>query len=362
MPIREYGVWVAYPISYEAERGADDGQSPHISLFFNETADAGQGRNKAAINVKSVTSESRLVYWFVRDFRAPILDNLQGLDVGFHALPSSERGGLDYIRGNLMTFEQGTLVRHDVEGRDNDIIDYMSPILDQAIAAKAKVYLFGEPFPNGIHDVHMNQGNEGKFKRDNGVWQDGGIVFQFPDGHFEAIFLAFAVQKIHTDDSTGNAVGTVDFAALLTGSRATPRPQPQPQPTPTPQGPTDGDAPEQPQPQPVLDGAVIIRAALINPIGPDQATEDQPETVYLHNKTSSPIKLDGWTVVNRQGQTQDLDGVVPALGDKAVLVARCPLSNKGGTISVLDSAGLKVDGVSYTAGQVRREGVLLYFH
>ena len=32
----------------------------------------------------------------------------------------------------------------------------------------------------GIHDIHMNQGNVPPFLGDDGVWQDGGLVLQFP--------------------------------------------------------------------------------------------------------------------------------------------------------------------------------------
>src|SRR3954462_9450194 len=34
----------------------------------------------------------------------------------------------------------------------------------------------------GIHDIHMNQGNPpGQFAKDNGPWQDGGLLFEFPN-------------------------------------------------------------------------------------------------------------------------------------------------------------------------------------
>ena len=60
---------------------------------------------------------------------------------------------------------------------------------------EALVYAFGERWGpennkadnyfgfvpgNGIHDIHMNQGNAGRFEADDGVWQDGGLLFHFP--------------------------------------------------------------------------------------------------------------------------------------------------------------------------------------
>ena len=38
-----------------------------------------------------------------------------------------------------------------------------------------------------------------------------------------------------------------------------------------------------------------------------------------------------------------------------------PLSNKGGLISLLDERGNKVDGVSYTREQAKKEGELVIF-
>jgi uncharacterized protein YukJ len=60
---------------------------------------------------------------------------------------------------------------------------------------------------NGIHDIHMNQGNvEAKYKKFNGVFQDGGLIFQYPGDKWLAIYIAFQGQSFQTDDKTGNAV------------------------------------------------------------------------------------------------------------------------------------------------------------
>ena len=60
---------------------------------------------------------------------------------------------------------------------------------------------------NGIHDIHMNQGNTGRFVDDDGVYQDGGLLVQFADQHeWVAIFLKFQSQAWHTDDRTGHSI------------------------------------------------------------------------------------------------------------------------------------------------------------
>lgn len=338
MPIQKYGCWVAYPKSFTAET---DENTPHIELMFGEDRNSSVGNFRAAINIKSSTpNESRLVYWFERDLRKhTISDELAALGPGFHPRGSNKFPALDYIRGNLFSLQTGTILRHNVPGEMNDITDYMSPVLTEAIQRKATIYLFGQQFDSGddgIHDVHMNQGNSGKYAKDNGVWQDGGILLYFPDDqHWEGIFLAFAVQIVHTDDRTGNPIGTTSFVELL-----------------------GGDAP----PPPISDGTVYIRAALVNPVGPDENPQGQPETVYLVNKTQQDINLANWSIRNRNNDSQNLSGVLKSNGQIKVEVPNCPLSNKGGIITLLNAAGLKVDGVSYSKAQAAREGVLIYFH
>ena len=51
----------------------------------------------------------------------------------------------------------------------------------------------------------MNQGNVGQFVKDDGVWQDGGLILHFPStDQWVGIFLAFQSQAWHTDDRTGH--------------------------------------------------------------------------------------------------------------------------------------------------------------
>jgi uncharacterized protein YukJ len=344
MPLKRYGIWVAYPISYEAERGSKD-STPHIHLYYDVNKDATQGENRASINVKSGGKESRLVYWLYRNFTHPITDELKKLSLGLNEPPKVDIPRLDYIRGNLMDFVDGTILAHDVPGEKNDIIDFVSPVLDQAIAENAKIFLFGEPFKDttgdmlsGIHDVHINQGSDPPFAKYNGVNQDGGLIIEFKDGHFEALFLAFASGKTHTDDDDGMPIGTEDFVTLLGAHMPPPDTKPKPAPT-----------PDKTKPAPA--GSVYIKAAKIT----------GKETVYLHNRTSHVVDLHGWALVNRQNQAQKLNGILRPFADIALPVPDCPLSNRGGTISLLDPNGLKVGGVSYTAAQIRREGSLLYF-
>jgi len=63
---------------------------------------------------------------------------------------------------------------------------------------------FGFVPGNGVHDIHMNRGNVGNFVSDDGVWQDGGLLFHFPvQQQWTAVFLKFQSQSWHTSDVDG---------------------------------------------------------------------------------------------------------------------------------------------------------------
>lgn len=58
---------------------------------------------------------------------------------------------------------------------------------------------------NRVHDIHMNQGNGGKYKKDNGIYQDGALIFEYPDDKWRGFFFAFQSQTFNTDNR-GNPV------------------------------------------------------------------------------------------------------------------------------------------------------------
>ena len=351
MGVQDYGVWVANPVRYTYEGKDQDNVSPHLSLFYTD-ADDGEGR--AAINIKSGDrQESRLAYWTVANFTHPITTQLAELSLGFTLLAATRQQGganglaLDFIRSNLFDRTSGRILPHDVQGANNDILDELKPLIDRALADEAKVFIFGSAFDNGkgIHNVHQNQGNAARWARDNGVFQDGALLFQFGDGHFEAVFIGFASQAVHTEDGPGADAGQpiprtgyrtwVNFLAPEAS-----------------QGDKEGAE--------IADSPVLIAEALVNPEGPDGQPGAAPETVTLHNRSDVNVNLEGWKIRNRAGQEQPLEaGLTLAAGKKVtVKVPKAPLSNNGGTITLLDGKGLKVHGVSYTKEQARGGNVV----
>lgn len=352
MTLERYGVLKGRPISSRLGVGS----SPHYQIHVvDNTTDY-----RIAINVKSKLSPSELLYLVVDDFHHPLLADLSSLNFGFKPLPSGPGGlGLDYIRGNHFKREDMRPLAHAIPGPDNDLNEKIDAYVRRAIGdEEASIFAFGERWGpethkkdkyfgflpgNGIHDIHMNQGNVGRFVNDDGVWQDGGLLIHFPaildgDGaevwpeQWTAIFLAFQSQAWHTDDATGHTL-------------VTPTPEPGPGPTP---GPDDRD------------GHVRITAALVNPQGDDPGLE----TVTLINASPAVANLRGWTLSDRNKKASLVPNSELAPGETLRVHldgSGAQLSNKGGIISLLDETGIKIDGVSYTREQVRKQGWTLVF-
>jgi Uncharacterized conserved protein (DUF2278) len=223
-------------------------------------------------------------------------------------------------------------------GPDNDLSDRIEHFMSRAKAdPAARVYAFGQRWGpetsipdkifkftpgNGVHDIHLNQGNSGRFVGDDGVWQDGGLLLHFPgQAQWVGIFLAFQSQAWHTDDTTGHTLPDID----------------------------------QPGPAPLL----RIIGALVNPVGP----APEAETITLLNTSPGDIDLDGWAVLDRLKQRMTLPPQTLPAGTTTRIDVQPPLQlgNKGGLITLLDPAGLKVDGVAYTQDQAAREGWTITF-
>ena len=95
-------------------------------------------------------------------------------------------------------------------------------LLDAAVAdGSATVYAFGSAFADkgvvdGIHDIHMNQGNPlNNHGGDNGIWQDGALFLEM-QGSVTAVFLAFQTQSWTTDDA-GDPAAKVHRHHMLEG-------------------------------------------------------------------------------------------------------------------------------------------------
>ncbi|MEO8257583.1 MAG: DUF2278 family protein [Acidobacteriota bacterium] len=347
MPLKSYGILKGKAI--EVRLGA--GQSPHYEVrIVDQTTDY-----RIAINVMSQLAPSEVEYVILERFEHPITALADGFPLGFTALPSKPNSGaLDFIRGNLFDRSQMRPLPPNLPGFDNDLNDKIDRIMQRAMGdEQAVVCAFGQrwgPEPglkdkyfgflpgNGIHDIHMNQGNVGQFVKDDGVYQDGGLLIHFPvQNEWIGAFLKFQSQAWHTDDVTGHTL---------------PVPTPTP-PAPVPPVPTPPSPPTPTDPQ----GLVRIVAALVNSV-----KSPEVESVTLLNTAPHQVDLTGWALLDTQKARLNLSGAM-APGSTRVLTITQPLalSNKGGVITLIDEKGLKVDGVSYTKQQARDPGWTLVF-
>lgn len=356
MPLKNYGVLKGKAI--EVRLGTSSNAHYQVHLIDNTTD------YRIAINVASAMAPSEVEYIVIENFEHPILDHIKPLAQGFTLLkPHPNSGALDFIRDNLFDRSLMKPLPFNVPGVDNDLNEKIDRVMQRAISDEdAVVYAFGERWGpesdvkdkffgflpgNGIHDIHMNQGNLGKFVADDGIRQDGGLIVEFPSQRqWVAIFLKFQSQSWHTDDQTGHRlVGTIPDYPIAEKDK--------PNPQLPPAAPSKIVLPDYDEPQ----GMVRIIAALVNGVH-----TPENETVTLLNTTPHDIKLDGWFLVDTAKYKIPLSGTILAGSTQMIQLALpAALSNKGGVITLIEQNGLKVDGVSYTKDMARNPGWTLVF-
>jgi uncharacterized protein YukJ len=349
MPVDDYGVWKGLPVHYEVEDRYEDPHSPHLSLYYHDNPEKEPqfdlmyrqkhknkppnkhrpreipGLFRAAINIKSTDWDTQLAHWVNYNLSEhPMVQDLAKLDLGFHDPEELKGRGLDYIRSDLFDNKKGRLLPHDINGPNNDMIDVLGPEVQESIDKQAEIYIFGSRFntKNGMHNVHMNQGNIKSFRRDDGVFQDGGLLIHYKEtGQWTGIFLAFASQAIHTDDEDGHAISSVTWSQFL---------------------PTD-----------LIENSVAIKEAVVK----------KRKSVTLTNLTTHRVSLASWKLHNSAGQAQELpaNAVLGPMSTGGFEVPNLPLMSNGDIITLVNKDGLKVDGVSYNSQQGNMEGRPIVF-
>jgi uncharacterized protein YukJ len=198
-------------------RDADD---DHYQILVS----AGGAMFRIAVNVHSSLKPPDLLFQSLTALPAALTTGLKALPPGFKKL-ASQPGGLaqDFVRGGIVNVHAFKVVPGNIPGAANDLKDKLE---DAALAAMkqvgALIFAFGARWGpekkkdqyfkfapgNGIHDVHMNQGNDKGHAADDGVFHDGCLIFQYPAGRPRAFFMAFQSQSFDTDDHTGHAKKT----------------------------------------------------------------------------------------------------------------------------------------------------------
>jgi uncharacterized protein YukJ len=223
MPIANYSVLAGRPTAGKVVSGA--------SAHYQITMQAGGGTFTVAVNIQSVDG-SEVLYAIEEEFTPPDLAGLAALPMGMTSLKSAAGGlALDYVRSTVggapmitkaqMTLlpEMPTTVKGGAEeqmilrARAKALENAVVTLLNMTIADKdGVIYAFGSAYADkgkvdGIHDIHMNQGNPtNNHGGDNGVWQDGALLINLPSkGTWTAVFIAFQTESWSTD-SVGNPV------------------------------------------------------------------------------------------------------------------------------------------------------------
>jgi uncharacterized protein YukJ len=177
---------------------------------------------RIAVNVKSSLKPPDLLFQTITSIPASLTQALVALPAGFKKLASKPGGqAQDFVRGGIVKIDKFEVVPGDTPGAHNDLRDTLEDAVLKAVDQDGStIYAFGARWGpeskkdqyfkfvpgNGIHNIHMNQGNDRGHAREDGVYHDGCLIFQYPDDGWHAFFMAFQSQTFHTDDKTGHAV------------------------------------------------------------------------------------------------------------------------------------------------------------
>ena len=210
MALAGYGVLKGSVIGHS--RDADD---DHYQVLVR----AGATLMRVAVNVRSSAPKAPSTVLFATTTTLPpaFTGALAALAPGFRPLASRPGGlAIDFLRGGLVKPRSLKPLPPDLPGQDNDLKDALEAAVLRAMKeADSALHAFGVRWGpeknrkdrcfhfvpgNGVHDIHMNQGNSGRYARDNGTWQDGALVFGYPGDKWRAFFVAFQSQALKTDD------------------------------------------------------------------------------------------------------------------------------------------------------------------
>lgn len=217
MPIQNYSVLKGSPTAGKVVSG----NGTHYQITVQATG----GPFTAAVNIES-TDGSEVLYDIEQSFTPPDIAGLNALAAGITSLASQPNGlALDYVReqidGQPMITQASLTLLPEAIGPLSQgspaaaLSDAITALISQAIAdGNATLYVFGSAYADGgtidgIHDIHMNQGNPvpGSYAADNGIWQDGAMFIQIPSLNsnpaltWVAVFIAFQTESWNADSS-----------------------------------------------------------------------------------------------------------------------------------------------------------------
>ncbi|MEO2076788.1 MAG: YukJ family protein [Bacillus sp. (in: firmicutes)] len=218
MPLRNYTLLKGKIVNTAIGKSG----KPHFEIHVTDDQETNY---RIAVNIESGIRPSEVLYYVSENFNSEHVTKLPALNSGFTSITKDNRDiALDYVRGGLFNPKEMVALPPFKSGPNNDLKEKVEFYVNKAMKNNAVIYAYGEgwgPEENepdkyfdflpgyGIHDIHMNQGNTGKWKNDDGIWQDGGMLLHFEEeNRWVGIFLAFQSQSWCTDEN-GHALKPV---------------------------------------------------------------------------------------------------------------------------------------------------------
>jgi Uncharacterized conserved protein (DUF2278) len=215
MPLPNYGVLAGTFNRFEKEPVDNFGKWYHGFVYVN----ANNKIFQCAVDVNSPTGEFE--YMMLGGLDKGMFSNVSSLSNGYHELlRNASSGAIDYIRSSVVNQAKGCLavilvVMNSILGTNkkvwikNNGDDALNKLRDM-VSSSQKIYVFGAPYTyggDGIHDIHMNQGDPpGRFYVANGIWQDGCVIVDKPgEAKLFGYFGKFVMQSLNTDNN-GNPI------------------------------------------------------------------------------------------------------------------------------------------------------------
>lgn len=214
MSIKNYGVLKSKVLINEGEL-VSKRHRKHYNLITQGTSK----RLEVNIDLQSQHFQPNVKILCIENYKNPLLEKFEDLAEGFTPLESVAGGlALDFLRQDL--FPKADLF--DSNPLDGDVI---SQKLNTYLSDHEHIVVFGSLYgdekvgedhsgsqrsskkiqlENGIDNVHLNQGNQGRHEGSNGIYQDGALFIKNKKS-YTAVFCCFDEQCDKTDEK-GNCL------------------------------------------------------------------------------------------------------------------------------------------------------------
>ena len=220
MPVQDYGVVIGQYDHFDRDDANHFGNFFHGHIFVRVVSGGQTLLYNSAIDVKY--PDGKVEYFQPAKLDATKFANVHALADGFHSLAQTPNSGaLDYVRSPLLNQPLGCLAvfyavlsaftKKNYQVWKQNVGMSVLTDLEAFLAADggiARIYVFGARYqnpnqnpPQGMHDVHLNQGDPpGQFQVLDGIWQDGGVLVERPGGNLAGFFVKFVTQTLKTND------------------------------------------------------------------------------------------------------------------------------------------------------------------